>query len=38
MTHGATRSCLGYLDPLLLLMEEALTRPPRSLESSNQLP
>ena len=38
MTYRATRSSLGILDFLLLMMnDEALTRPPRRLENSDRL-
>ena len=38
MTYRATRSSFGILDFLLLLMkEEALTRPPRRLENNDKL-
>ena len=38
MTYRATRSSLGILDFLLLMMkDEALTRPPRRLENSDKL-
>jgi len=38
MTYKATRSSLGILDLLLLMMkDEALTRPPRRRENSDKL-